>query len=121
MIFIEGPRVISPFSSGLGVARPRSEPRLLCFSGHWLSAIRASTLPDPGCRLARPGHPIVPGSCFLDPPATGFYGDWDQTANDLVAILRTGLGGDAQPAATPAKPASTGQPDPRRARRAQAG
>jgi hypothetical protein len=68
----------------------------------------------------------VPGSCFLDPPATGFYGDWDQTANDLVAILRTGLGGDAQPAATPAKPASTGQPgtgqpDPRRARGAQAG
>jgi hypothetical protein len=29
MIFIEGPRGISPFPSGLGVARPRSEPRLL--------------------------------------------------------------------------------------------
>src|SRR5947207_11525682 len=33
MIFIEGPRGISPFPSGLGVARPRSEPRLLCCSG----------------------------------------------------------------------------------------
>ena len=33
MIFIEGPRVISPFPSGLGVARPRSEPRLLLLSG----------------------------------------------------------------------------------------
>ena len=31
MIVFEGPRVISPFPSGLGVARPRSESRLLCF------------------------------------------------------------------------------------------
>src|SRR6266704_316696 len=29
MIFTEGPRGISPFPSGLGVARPRSGPRLL--------------------------------------------------------------------------------------------
>jgi hypothetical protein len=33
MIFTEGPRGISPFPSGLGVARPRSEPRLLCCPG----------------------------------------------------------------------------------------
>ena len=33
MIVFEGPRDISPFPSGLGVARPRSEPRLLCFLG----------------------------------------------------------------------------------------
>ena len=33
MIVFEGPRIISPFPSGLGVARPRSEPRLLCFLG----------------------------------------------------------------------------------------
>jgi hypothetical protein len=33
MIFTEGPRGISPFPSGLGVARPRSEPRLLCCLG----------------------------------------------------------------------------------------
>ena len=33
MMIIEGLRVISPFPSGLGVARPRSESRLLCFLG----------------------------------------------------------------------------------------
>jgi hypothetical protein len=33
MIVFEGPRDISPFPSGLGVARPRSESRLLCFLG----------------------------------------------------------------------------------------
>jgi hypothetical protein len=33
MIVFEGLRVFSPFPSGLGVARPRSEPRLLCFLG----------------------------------------------------------------------------------------
>jgi len=32
-MIIEGLRVISPFPSGLGVARPRSESRLLCFLG----------------------------------------------------------------------------------------
>ena len=36
MIFIEGPRGISPFPSGLGVARPRSEPRLFCCLGIFL-------------------------------------------------------------------------------------
>jgi hypothetical protein len=40
MIFIEGLRVISPFPSGLGVARPRSEPRLLCFLGAFWASLR---------------------------------------------------------------------------------
>ena len=52
MIFLEGPRVISPFPSGLGVARPRSEPRLLCFLG----AIWASSLPA-GRLVGRSGWP----------------------------------------------------------------
>jgi hypothetical protein len=29
---------------------------------------------------------------FLDPRAADFYGDWERTANDLVAILRTEAG-----------------------------
>src|SRR2546430_10325373 len=45
MIFSEGPRGISPFPSGLGVARPRSEPRLLAVWG---------VLPVPRLRAAPP-------------------------------------------------------------------
>jgi hypothetical protein len=29
---------------------------------------------------------------FLDPAAPGFYGDWDRSASDIVAILRTQAG-----------------------------
>src|SRR2546423_3608458 len=46
MIFIEGPRVFSPFPSGLGVARPRSEPRLLCCPGHFAWSWPVRSLSD---------------------------------------------------------------------------
>jgi hypothetical protein len=56
MIFIEGPRVISPFPSGLGVARPRSEPRHLLLSGRCLSVTWASSLPDPAGEDSEPAE-----------------------------------------------------------------
>jgi transcriptional regulator with XRE-family HTH domain len=38
------------------------------------------------------GPPNSARFLFLDPRAVDFYGDWERTANDLVAILRTEAG-----------------------------
>ena len=69
MMIIEGLRVISPFPSGLGVARPRSESRLLCFLGVSceLPCICVSWLPEPE-GLGQPSTKVVsswmPRSCW---------------------------------------------------------
>jgi hypothetical protein len=40
--------------------------------------------------------PVAPANtarfCFLDPRAAEFYVDWEQTANDMVGVLRTQAG-----------------------------
>ena len=98
MIVFEGPRDISPFPSGLGVARPRSEPRLLCFLGVFcvLPCLLAALIPlvrtvkpaggsiqhrgravavarpvPPGLRDSRSAPPVL-GVCVLGVPVLGF-------------------------------------------------
>jgi len=90
MIVIEGPGAISPFPSGLGVARPRSEPRLL--------AVRASCLVLAWFSLACPVRPLsgatgtsrVTGACdAVKPWVRNPCFLWIRSVSGLVALAKT--------------------------------
>src|SRR5215472_8793267 len=111
MIFSEGPRDISPFPSGLGVARPRSEPRLLCcprlpargflragVRTHGLSSYRVAPRPEVLARarstaLAQSFLPL-PSRSELSAPGLG-HGSGSCGAAAVIAWRRPAATGDA--------------------------
>src|SRR5712691_11065608 len=104
MILSEGLRVISPLPSGLGVARPRSEPRLLCWQGLLAGLAGRACWPAlaaPGVD-DRVGTAVIPGARYESPrlPRRVLGFGWPP----WLVIRRPGAGG-----ACPGAPAVPGR------------